>query len=106
MSDTTYAGTGFMPPAVMTPDDSQDLTVDMFNYAVFDSEVNQTTIVEKTGVFVLTQDNITVTNSVIDTESFVGNNQLLQGPKRQHITLQSTARMFLAVQRLLQQQIL
>jgi|TARA_B100000282_G_scaffold9133_1_gene6500 hypothetical protein len=81
MSTNTYTDTGFTPPAVMTPDDSQDLTVDMLNYAVFDSEVNQTTIVEKTGVFVLTQDNITVTNSVIDTESFVGNNQLLQGPE-------------------------
>ncbi len=81
MSDNTYTGTGFIPPVILTPDDSQDLTIDAFNFAVFDSEINQTTTVEKTGVFALTQDNITVTNSVIDTESFVGNNQLLQGPE-------------------------
>ena len=78
MSDTTYAGTGFMPPLVMTPDDSQDLTVDMFDYAVFDSEINETTTVENAGVFVLTQDNLIVTNNVIDTDSFIGSGQLLQ----------------------------
>ena len=78
MSDTTYTETGFAPPVIMTQDDSRDFTVDMYGFTVFDSEINETTAVENAGVFVLTQDNLIVTNNVIDTDSFIGSGQLLQ----------------------------